>query len=270
MINKFKSIIRDLLNFYFFKKIYFSNKPVATRKYYENIFIEAKSKIFKNLDSFENKKNFKIDKSWLDNLAFHTQIVKKKSTINYQHGRLLYSTLRRYIVEEKIKKINILEIGTARGFSAVCMSKAINDSNIIGKISTIDIIPHTKKIYWNCIDDINGKKTREELLNPWKKELKNISFFTGPSSLILKKIKIDKVDFAFIDGMHDYYNVKNELIFLKKRQTIGNIIVIDDYDQNKFEGVVKALTDQNLNKNYKIEILSSDPQRTYAIATRIK
>ena len=81
MINKFKSIIRDLLNFYFFKKIYFSNKPVATRKYYENIFIEAKSKIFKNLDSFENKKNFKIDKSWLDNLAFHTQIVKKK--INY-------------------------------------------------------------------------------------------------------------------------------------------------------------------------------------------
>ena len=153
----------------------------------------------------------------VDNLAFHTQIVKKKSSINYQHGRLLYSYLRKYIEDNNIKKINILEIGTARGFSSICMSKAINDAEIKGVINTIDIIPHKKKIYWNCIDDFEGKKTRENLLSLWSEELKNINFLTGPSSYVLKKIKIEKINFAFIDGMHDYYNVKKELDFVKEK-----------------------------------------------------
>ena len=43
-----------------------------------------------------------------------------------------------------------------------CMSKAINDSNIKGTIHTIDIISGENKIYWNCIDDHDGPKTRIE------------------------------------------------------------------------------------------------------------
>ena len=35
----------------------------------------------------------------------------------------------------------------------------IEDSEKVGKIFTIDIIPHNKKLYWNCIDDCEGKKT---------------------------------------------------------------------------------------------------------------
>ena len=72
------------------------------------------------------------------------------------------------------------------------MSKVINDSGIDGIISTIDIIPHTKKIYWNCIDDLEGKKTRQELLSYWSEELKNIKFLTGPSFYVLKQIKFKK------------------------------------------------------------------------------
>ena len=270
MINNFKFLLRDFINFYFPKKFFFSNKPLASKKYYEDIFFEAKSKIYKNLDNLEKEKKFKIDKNWLDNLAFHTQIVKKKSKINYQHGRLLYTYLRRYIVDNKIKKINILEIGTARGFSAICMSKVINDSGIDGIISTIDIIPHTKKIYWNCIDDLEGKKTRQELLSYWSEELKNIKFLTGPSFYVLKQIKFKKkIDFAFIDGMHDYFNVKNEIDFLKKRQIAGNVIIFDDFNPNKFKGVIEALNDKEFNKKYIIDKFSSEPNRTYAIATRI-
>ena len=89
-------------------------------------------KIYKEIDLFEERCDFKIDKKWLDNLALHTQVVKK-SEINYQHGRILYSSLRDYIKKE-LKYLNILEIGTALGFSSTCMSKAIIDSNIKGKI----------------------------------------------------------------------------------------------------------------------------------------
>ena len=53
-------------------------------------------KIYKEIDLFEERCDFKIDKKWLDNLALHTQVVKK-SEINYQHGRVLYSSLRDYI-----------------------------------------------------------------------------------------------------------------------------------------------------------------------------
>ena len=50
----------------------------------------------------------------------------------------------------------ILETGTARD-SSICMAKALNDRNYQGLISTIDSIPHEKKIFWNCIDDHIGQ-----------------------------------------------------------------------------------------------------------------
>ena len=110
----------------------------------------------------------------------HTQVCIKKSKINYQHGRALYTTLRDYINEYKknfSQKINIVETGTARGFSAICMSKALNDSkNIKGEIHTIDLLPVNKAMYWNIIDDNEKKKTRRELLEKWPNELKNINF----------------------------------------------------------------------------------------------
>ena len=44
------------------------------------------------------------------------------------------------------------------------MAKALLDRKKDGKIFTIDILPHNKKIIWNCIEDFNGKSTRIELL----------------------------------------------------------------------------------------------------------
>ena len=58
----------------------------------------------------------------------------------------------------------IVETGTARGFSSICMSKALIDANTNGKIYTVDILPHDTKMYWNCIDDHDGMKSRKELL----------------------------------------------------------------------------------------------------------
>ena len=88
----------------------------------------------------------------------YTQVVIKKSTINYQHGRILYAELCNYIRNNSISNIIILETGTARGFSSVCMSKAISDCKSVGEINTIDILPNNEKIYWNSISDIDGKK----------------------------------------------------------------------------------------------------------------
>ena len=126
--------------------IYLVSEPIASKNQYLKIF--KKAKLNKNLEirGLEKEFGFSIKKKWLDNLALKTQIVKKKSTIDYQHGRLLYSMVRRELKKfTKNDNYRILEVGTARGFSSIVMSKAISDSNKKGNIITIDIIPNKKK-----------------------------------------------------------------------------------------------------------------------------
>ena len=76
---------------------------------------------------------YSIDKEWLNKLALQTQIVIKKSPLNYAHGRVLYSLLRNYLRtnSKKLKGLNIVETGTARGFSSLYMAKALFDSDPI-------------------------------------------------------------------------------------------------------------------------------------------
>jgi predicted O-methyltransferase YrrM len=267
MLYLIKSFLRDLKNFYFPKKHPFGEKILADKEYYISKHLEAKNKIYVEIDNFEKITSFKIEKDWLDNLALHTQVVKKKSEINYQHGRILYSALRKYIKKNKIKFLNVLEIGTALGYSSICMSKAINDSKTLGNIVSLDIISGKNKIYWNCIDDHQGPKTRDELLSTWKEELKNISFLTGPSSFTLKKFKKDRINFAYIDGMHDYLNVNKEFNFISSRQISGDIVILDDVNE-KFPEVIKFIKDQEKLAIYNVEKIKSSEDRAYAICEK--
>lgn len=264
----FKSFLRDIKNYCFFAKNPFGKEISATKEYYLNKFEEARKKTYEKIDKILFIKNFDIDKFWLDNLALHTQVVKKKSQINYQHGRILYSFLRKYISENKISFINIVEIGTARGFSAVCMSKAINDENINGEIITIDIIPNDKSFFWNCIDDHEKPKTRYELLSKWQNELKNINFLTGPSRFVLKRIKANRIHFAFIDGMHDFENVKKEFNFISSRQKKNDIIIFDDVSES-FPEVKIFMEHLKILNSYAIEVIHSDEFRSYAICIKL-
>ena len=70
----------------------------------------------------------------------------------------MYCYLRYLISQSEEKCLNILEVGTSKGFSSLCMAKSLEDSKKNGKIFTIDILAHDKEIYWNCISDYEGKK----------------------------------------------------------------------------------------------------------------
>ena len=119
----------------------------------------SKNKKYINIDKLEEKYQFKIDRTFFENLAFNTQVVIKKNEINYQHGRVLYTYLSDYITRNETSNINfnIVETGTARGFSSICMSRALLDLNKNGKIFTIDILPHDIKMIWNCPKDLQQK-----------------------------------------------------------------------------------------------------------------
>lgn len=253
----------------------FTNSPSSDVKTYENLAKNADNNTYsvEDVDLLEKKNGFAIDRKWLSNLALQTQIVIKKSELNYAHGRILYSVLRKYLERKKesIKKINIVETGTARGFSSICMAKALSDSNCEGTICTFDVLPNNTKMFWNCVADYSkGSQTRYDLLNDWIELVERyIVFVQGFTRLTLPKVTFVRVHFAFLDGAHTYEDVLFEFDAVSKYQKKGDIIVFDDYNKRDFPGIVEAINFIAKNKNYKLDFIQNKRTlRDYAIAEK--
>lgn len=258
----------------------FGDAPRASKDEYIALWEEAKSQSYPEIDAFEQEKNLPIDQEWYHDLALHTQIVIKDSNLCYQHGRVLYSALRDYIASTKrqwkeqnipagARTVTILETGTARGFSSVVMAKAMADEEICGKVLTLDLLPHTEKMYWNCIDDHEGTKTREELLAPWSDLVDPyIVFIENDSRIGISRTAMGRVNFAFLDGAHTYDDVMIEFDMVQKRQSTGDVIVFDDYNTDLFPGIVKAVDEGCKTWGYEQTILRSRDERAYVIARK--
>ena len=105
----------------------FGKTIIGTKEKYLKLHSKALLNLNKDVIDFQQSSGFKVNEKWFNNLALHTQTCIKKSQLNFNHGRLIYSVLSKYIAEIHDKENNpltILETGTARGFSAICMSKA--------------------------------------------------------------------------------------------------------------------------------------------------
>jgi len=248
----------------------FGTAPQASRERYLQLYDEARSVPYPEIDAVEKSLGYAIERRELETLALHTQIVIKKSKLNYQHGRLLYASLRRYLADHPPVKggVTILETGTARGFSTLCMAKAITDSGANGKIITIDILSHNIPMFWNCIDDHDGKKTRQELLSPWQEELNHIVFVQGWTKAQLERTGLSRIHFAFLDAQHTKEDVLFEYVYVRDRQVTGDMIVFDDVTPGLFDGVIAAVNQIESDGLYTIERLTVSNERGYAIARR--
>ncbi len=247
----------------------FGRTPRATEEQYRALWEEERKNAYFEIDAFEKGKGYAAPKDWLDDLALHTQIVVKDSPLCYQHGRVLYTALREYLAGVGQSKINIVETGTARGFSSVVMAKALVDAEIAGQIMTFDVLPHHTKMYWNCIDDVEGLKTRAELLAPWREFVdSSIIFIEGDSRIMMKKAVLGRVHFAFLDGAHTYKDVMAELKRVVPYQKSGDVIVFDDYSENVFPGLVRAVDEGCEGFGYDKNVVRSNDQRAYVIAKK--
>ena len=205
---------------------------------YLKLWEECKSRTYPQI--LEYCKDYPVDEDWFQNLALHTQVVRKGSELCYEHGRVLYATLAKFV--QGRDNIRIIETGTARGFSAIIMARVLKDFGKQGRIKTFDILPHDKKMLWNCIDDETGEKTREELLSPWAELLPYIEFIAGDTK---KKLVPQEVDFAFIDGAHTFEDVQYEISCLQGVK----VIVFDDYTP-QFMGIMRAVDQCRGKKTY--------------------
>ena len=152
-----------------------------------------------------------------------------------EHGLLLYKLVRSLGAD---RSHVILDVGTARGFSAVTMARALLDASLPGHVYTIDIIDHLEPVNWHS--DTEGKQdpdeplaksivSRSEIWSRWFADEANcITPMLGRSHDILGKWSLGPIDVAFIDGEHTHRAVRRDLHFLERLMAPGGVIVLDD------------------------------------------
>lgn len=250
----------------------FGRAPRANAETYRRLHAQACAFGHPEIDALEAAAGYSIDRAWMDALALHTQTVIKESALNFSHGRVLYATLRSHFANWKPsagEPALIVETGTARGFSALCMAKALVDANITGNIVTIDVLPHDISMYWNCIDDADGPKTRRELLVGHEALLDRVVFVEGDTREMLGRLGLGRVHAAYLDAQHTLEDVMSEFRFIAARQRAGDIIIFDDVTPALFPGVVEAVDAIERDHPYSMKRIQVSEQRGYAIATRL-
>ena len=170
--------------------------------------------------------------------------------INFERGMLLYALIA------KFQPKTVLEIGTAEGYSTLCMAWAMSDFNINGKIFTIDPKSHHKIIERRIKINVNDEPVKMSLSTAdlWKKFAlpewrEKIEVLTGYSGDILRTKKFPKIDFCYIDGSHVYETVKQDFFNILKLVSEKFNILFDDYVPNRNDGVTKVI-DENIVNNF--------------------
>jgi len=252
----------------------FGSSPQGSAEQYLSLAEKVQQQQYPEIEQFEQQSGFQIPVVWLNELALQTQVVIKSSPLCYAHGRVLYSALSSYLTSHPsnstTQRINIWETGTARGFSALCMARALQDQQRPGMILTFDVLPHQTKMYWNCIaDHQQGPLTRAELLQPWQKLLEDyVIFHQGDTRLELPKVQTERIHFAFLDGAHTYEDVMFEFTQVKDRQLPGDVIVYDDYTAAQFPGLVQAVDEICQQHRYHRTDLRAHSGRGYVVAIK--
>jgi len=206
------------------------------------------------------------DPEFIDEIALATQVVPKEEGLDWSHGFLLYAALTSVLERTPPDRpVTIFETGTARGFSAICMAKALSDAGRAGTILTVDVLHAERPIYWNSIADADGPKTRLELLEPWSELVEDhVVFLRGDVSVALEQVGLARIHFAFLDAEHTYEAVRDELAFVAAHQQPGDVIVCDDYTPREFPEIVQAVDELAATGAYEMSRFASSNARGYA------
>ena len=95
-----------------------------------------------------------------------------------------------------------------------------------------------------------------------------IIFFQGDTKIQVKKFSTSRVNFAFLDGGHEYEDVLNDFHLIYGRQKKGDVVIFDDYTPSKFPGIVRAVDEICLKYKYDTQIILLGTERGYCIGAK--
>lgn len=240
----------------------FGNMPAMTRPTraaYDQVFAREAARRYPVVDELEWRYGYALHPDRLLPAARILACPVKANPPNWQHGRVLYA-LARAAFDTVRGRVMVLDIGTAKGFSALCLRWAVDDAGASGTVVSVDVIDPRSREPRNTVAELEAPRTLTELLAPWP-EAANISFICSTGVAYLEHYS-GRIEFAFVDGKHTAEAVWKEGLLLAERQQPGDVVVFDDVHLPNVRTAVASLT------AYKVEWLSVLPSRAYAIARR--
>lgn len=230
---------------------------------YRAAFERERVNAYPMVDALEATAGYAIDRERLERAAAVLACPVKTSPPNWQHGRVLYALTRQYLSDSCELCWNLLDIGTAKGFSALCLQWALNDHAGEGTegVTSVDVIDPLSRVARKTIAEIDGLLTLHETLEPWP-EAEAIRF-VGTSGVDWVSAYPYRIHVAFVDGSHKGPTVLQEGRLLAKRQEPGDLAIFDDVNRPELLAAVELL--QPL---YTFQILPVLPTRYYAIGVR--
>lgn len=242
---------------------------IATHVRTASDFIDAfdceQGHVYPDIDAFEQKMGAMLDRQQMEATARVLACPVKQHPPCWQHGRIVYAAtrkrLRDHLLTESNGSVLLLDVGTAKGYSALCMQWALKDSGAQGRVISLDVIDPNERIARNTIAEVNGLKTLHEILSPWR-DAQSIAFtcMSGREWLVRHPFR---VHVAFLDGKHAYEAVSAESTLLAQRQKTGDLIIFDDV---QIPGVQRAVSEV---KGYDVYYLKAHQDRAYAVARKL-
>lgn len=147
-------------------------------------------------------------------------------------GLYLYNLVRR---DPSIE--TVVNIGTARGFSATCLARAIFEREATGTVHTIDTIPPDQPRDWHAEGHDPADPARDEtlsvhdLMEPFQPEDGQLSIrhHTGDSLDVLESWNDAPIDLVFHDGRHTYEHVSREIsLAIREGGAAPPLLIFDD------------------------------------------
>lgn len=247
-----------------------STYSIPPRKFYEQAFELERKNVYPFIDAFEEVCGFAIDKDWLERAAKVLACPVKKKPPSWQHGRVLYAIARRMLDNEPAAPRQFwVDIGTAKGFSAAVMCKAMGDAGFVGAVNSIDVVDPKARVPRNSIEDTTGAefKTVQELVEPFLRASATVHFIGMSSHDWFKSLpKNLRINLAFVDGKHTAEAVLRDAKSIIKRQQLGDVIVFDDLQIPNVESAIDVAPLES----YVVTKHWSKEDRGYAVACRLQ
>ena len=105
-----------------------------------------------------------------------------------------------------------------------------------GVVYSVDVIGHDEPVNWHgtkqdADEPLAGvEMSRSEIWRRWfAEESRLVTTIEGKSLEVLSGWGHGPIDYAFLDGSHEYEDVKGELAALDSLMAEGGVIVVDDF-----------------------------------------
>jgi len=237
---------------------------MKTEQQYADAFAEECARYYPEVTAIEQELGYAVPTIRLQAAARTLACPVKVNPPNWQHGRLIYAMMRD-LLENEDHAGCFLDIGTAKGFSAVAMTWALMDAGARHDIVSVDAVDPMARVARNSVAEVNGELfTVQEFVSPFLPEGAHIHFHGGGSLPLLDRMigSGERVRFAFVDGKHNFAAVSAEILCLTRLQSPGDAILFDDV---QIPGVAEAVMTL---RGYSVRPVRAGPRREYAMAVK--